>query len=649
MGLFSRFFKEKKQVIPNFNKLEEIADKEFYKNLVDSEKSMILYFHEKSGWVGANKTFFTTMNYHDINDFIRVYESIRDMFIHESENIFTESDKGWLDYIIKYKPEGYKVRMLNAADELLILNAQCQITKENSLYILQLEDITILEKERVKTKEIEKLKTKFLANIGHEFRTPMNAILGFMELLENTNLDDTQREYLKMIAYSSKNLMTNIETLLELSQLQSGRLKVLEEDFNLVDELEKLTYSFYKEAKIKNVKVLTFIDPKIPKYIKSDASKIIQIIYSIIHHSIKLTKAGSKINIEVKLSKIASDGSCSVGFAIKDDGEGLSKEQQALISEPFTASTHSSERLGVGLSLSNGLIQLLGSELRIHSEQESGTYMHFVLDFKESHGRTYSMTEKKKIKILLLDQRKIDEANSLSSYLIAFGLDVIKSNTIDETIYDDIEALYIVANQKNLSWVLELASYDKRVPIIMLLENDEHLSAKLSSLVNKVINLPLLPSNIAKHLDLLERYDYDIEEIEPKQMKDKMKALVVEDNVINLRLIQILLEEYGIEVATALNGLEAVDICKHASFDIVFMDIDMPYMNGIVATKEIKEDMSLGLSTPIVALTAMAMQGDREMLLSEGLDDYLAKPLTHDKLEYILEKYLKVEEMSHSV
>jgi len=649
MGLFSRFFKGKKQLISNFNKLEEIADKEFYKNLVDNEKSMILYFHKKSGWIGANKTFFTTMNYHDIDDFLRVYESIRDMFIHESENIFTESDKGWLDYILKYKSEGYKVRMLNAADELLILNAQCQITKENSLYILTLEDITTLEKERVKTKEIEKLKTKFLANIGHEFRTPMNAILGFMELLENTNLDDTQKEYLKMIAYSSKNLMTNIETLLELSQLQSGRLKVFEEDFNLVDELEKLTYSFYKEAKIKDVKVLTFIDPKIPKYIKSDGSKIIQIIYSIIHHSIKLTKAQSKINIEVKLSKIAPDGSCSVGFAIKDDGEGLSKEQQALISEPFTASTHSSERLGVGLSLSNGLIQLLGSELRIHSEQESGTYMHFVLDFKESHGRTYSMLEKKKIKILLLDQRKIDEANSLSSYLTAFGLDVIKSNTIDEIIYDNIEALYVVANQKNLSWVLELASYNKRVPIVMLLENDECLSAKLSSLVNKVINLPLLPSNIAKHLDLLERYDYDVEEIEPKQMKDKIKALVVEDNIINLRLIQILLEEYGIEVSTALNGLEAVDICKHVSFDIVFMDIDMPYMNGIVATKEIKEDMSLGLSTPIVALTAMAMQGDREMLLSEGLDDYLAKPLTHDKLEYILEKYLKVEEMSHSV
>jgi two-component system sensor histidine kinase BarA len=275
--------------------------------------------------------------------------------------------------------------------------------------------------------------------------------------------------------------------------------------------------------------------------------------------------------------------------------------------------------------------------------------MHFVLDFKESHGRAYNMLEKKKVKVLLLNQRRIDEANSLSTYLTAFGLDVIKSNSIDKSIYDGIEALYIVANQNNLSWVLELASYDKRVPIIMLLENDELLSSKLNTLVNEVINLPLLPSKLAKHLDLLESYDYDIQEIEPKKMKAKIKALVVEDNVINLRLIQILLEEYGIEVSTALNGLEAVDICKSSFFDIVFMDIDMPYMNGIVATKEIKEDRSLGLYTPIVALTAMAMQGDREMLLSEGLDDYLAKPLTHDKLEYILEKYLKVEEISSSV
>ena len=176
----------------------------------------------------------------------------------------------------------------------------------------------------------------------------------------------------------------------------------------------------------------------------------------------------------------------------------------------------------------------------------------------------------------------------------------------------------------------------------MLLEHDEGVHPNLSSVVDKVINLPLLPSSIAKHLNLLATYEYEAQKTQTLEMKEAVKALVVEDNVINQRLVQILLEEYHISVDTASNGLEAVELCRYKQYDIIFMDIDMPYMNGIVATQEIKEDISQKETTPVVALTAMAMQGDKEMLLSEGLDDYLSKPLTREKLEHILEKYLKV-------
>ena len=640
MGLFSFLFGTDKE--QHASSLEVLADRRFYKKLIDSDISMILFFRQEEGWIGANQTFLQNMQLKNIEEFVKIYESIRDMFIHEDENIFTQDDKGWLDYIIKNRSDGYKVRMLNAAKEPIVLNAKVLLDADTQIYILELEDITSLEKEKIKTKEIEKLKTKFLANIGHEFRTPMNAILGFMELLENTRLDDRQKEYLKMISYSSQNLMVNIEILLELSQLQSGRMKIYEDYFNFVEELEKLSYSFYKEARIRNIRVLTFIDPKIPKYIKSDAAKITQIVYSIMHNAIKLTKEGGKILIEVKLSKIAPDGSCSVGFAFKDNGEGLSKEQIALISEPFSADAQSSERLGVGLSLSSGLIKLLGSELRIHSEKDSGSYLNFVLNFKETHGKNYDILEKKKVKVLLLDSRKVEEAHHLSAYLIAFGLDVVKANIIDKTVYDDIEALYIIASQKRLSWVLDLAGYEKRVPVVMVLEDGQQLHVNLTSLVDKVINLPLLPSRVATHLDLLQSYDYDKQELAPLAIKEQIRALVVEDNIINQRLIQILLEEYKIIVDTAFNGLEAVEMCKHKQFDIIFMDIDMPYMNGIDATKEIKEDIFQKDTTLIVALTAMAMEGDKEMLLAEGLDDYLSKPLTHQKLELILEKYLNI-------
>ena len=639
MGLFSFIFGKNSK--SSTSSLDILADRTFYKKLIDNDFSMILFFKEEEGWIGANQTFFTNMKLKDIEEFVSKYESIRDLFMHESENVFTQDDKGWLDYIRKNRQDGYKVRVLNAADEPLVLNAKVFFDDTTKIYVLELEDMTDLEREKLKAKEIEKLKSKFLANIGHEFRTPMNAILGFMELLEDTHLNERQKEYLKMVSYSAQNLMVNIETLLELSQLQSGRLKVYEENFNFVDELEKLTYSFYKEARIRNIRVLTFIDPKIPKYIKSDLSKITQIVYSIIHHSIKLTKEGGKILIEIKLTKMNEDGSCSIGFAFKDNGEGLSKEQIALIREPFSAAPQASERLGVGLSLSSGLINLLGSNLRIHSEKDCGSYLNFVLHFNETHGKNYEDIESKRAKVLLLDQTKVEEAHHLSAYLAAFGFDVVKSNTLDEEIFDAVDILYLVASQKKLTWVLELANYEKTAPVVILLENNEPLHPNLSGVVDNVINLPLLPNSIAKHLHLLADYEAEEQNAHTIKIKEFVKALVVEDNVINQRLVQILLEEYKISVDTASNGIEAVELCKHKQYDIIFMDIDMPYMDGIVATKEIKEDIFQRDSTPIVALTAMAMQGDKEMLLSEGLDDYLSKPLTREKLEYILEKYLK--------
>jgi CheY-like chemotaxis protein len=191
--------------------------------------------------------------------------------------------------------------------------------------------------------------------------------------------------------------------------------------------------------------------------------------------------------------------------------------------------------------------------------------------------------------------------------------------------------------------MLELGTYAKKAPITLLLCEDEKLQTKLTHIVDEVIHKPLLPTNMAEHLYAIHEFETQLEEIEDEIiLKERMKALVVEDNMINQRLIQILLQEYDIIVSTAENGLEAVLMTKKSKFDIVFMDIDMPEMNGIVATKQIKENLPRKTKLPIVALTAMAMEGDREMLLSEGLDDYLSKPLTRDKLEAILDKYLKV-------
>jgi len=648
MGIFSLFSKtkSKKTIDSRYNNrnLGESFDKDFYKDIVENQESMLLYFLKGSGFIGANDTFLKTMGFHDITDYIRVYDSIRDLFLNESEEIFTESDKSWMDYIKKYKPEGYRVNMVKPSGEIMIIDAKCHTVKTNSaIYVLELKDVSELENSKSETKEVEKLKTKFLANIGHEFRTPMNGILGFIELLSQTKLDTKQLEYINMISTSSKSLMVNIETLLELSQLQGGRLNVESEAFNLLAPMEKLAYDFYIQGKNKGIKVLTFIDPKLPQEIVGDSKKIRQIMYSISQNAIKFTPRGGKVIIEVKLLKRQQNGDCSIGFGVKDTGGGISEEQIALINEPFTAGSHADERLGVGLSLSHGLVNLLGSELRIHTQRGEGSYINFVLDFKASKGQNYKMMPKKKVKVLLLDQTKVDEANFLTTYLRSFALDVVKSNQLDKNVYDDIEALYIVANQDDSSWMLQLGTYIKKAPIIMILEEKQKLQTRLTHIVDTVLAKPFLASSIAQHL-----YSFNKEETEQLQevkplIKEKAKVLVVEDNMINQRLIQIMLQEKEIVVFTASNGVEAVNMCEKTRYDMIFMDIDLPQKNGIVATKEIKNALTSNKLTPIIALTAMAMEGDKEMLLREGLDEYIAKPLTRTKLDDVLNKYLKVE------
>ncbi len=645
MSLFETIFGKKERAVVVKNDVSAYLDGNFFKYIVDINESMILCFLEGKGWIWANKNFLESMAYHDINDLKREAESIRDIFLSESEEIFTESDKSWLDYIKKYRSDGYRVHLTSKnQSEILIIDAFCHTYPHNkNLYILELRDVSELYQARLKTKEVEKLKSKFLANIGHEFRTPMNGILGFVELLKGTDLDSKQLEYINMITKSSRSLLQNIESLLDLAQLQGGRLELQKESFNLLPAIEKMAYFYYKSAKEKGVKVLSFIDPKIPQTLHGDLDRILQIMNAITQNAIKFTPRGEKVIIEVKLLKRTQNGDCSISFGVKDRGQGISQEQIALINEPFTAGNHADERMGVGLSLSSGLVKLMGSELHINSERGEGTYVNFLLNFKNASGQNFKMVAKRKVKVVLLDNSRVDEANFLTIYLRSFSIDVIKANHFDEDLYENIDALYIVANQHDSSWMLELGTYAKKVPITILLEEGEKLQTKLTHIVDNVLYLPLFASRMAKHLYSFEMFEPKVQQ-EPKELhlKQELKALVVEDNMINQRLIQILLQEYDIHVSTAMNGLEAVDMTSKNRYDIIFMDIDMPEMNGIVATKLIKEKMQGKKRFPIVALTAMAMEGDREMLLSEGLDDYLSKPLTREKLESILDKYLKV-------
>lgn len=625
---------------------EQNINKELFYKVLDTDNDPLLFFTKESGWIGANKAFFNLVPIQNIEQLRTQHESIRELFDHEDEEIFTEYDKSWLDYLRTHFPQGYGLGIIDPSGKMHIMQATSTLIQEGGtdLYLLRLEDQSNLVDLKAEVVKVEQLKSKFLTNIGHEFRTPMNGILGFVDLLSKTSPNDTQLEYIHSVQGSARNLMSNIENLLDLAQMQNGRLSISKSEFNIVSEMEELARGAVSMGGDKGVGILFFIDPKLPTYVTGDVRKIKQVITNLFNNALKFTHAGGRITIEVKLLKRNTTGTCNIGFSVKDTGKGISKSELSYITRPFVSGDHADNRLGVGLSLSHGLISLMGGELKITSDEGKGSAFSFALTLEGSSDHAMQMINGHSVKVALIDEKRLDDANHLTNYLRSFGVTVTKTQMIDETIFNDAEVVYCIASQDKGEWSMPLARMKRECKTVLLLDEHERLQAKMLHVIDIPLFKPLLPTPLLEHLISVLGIVKEAPVVVP-QIQRGVSALVVEDNLINQRLIKLLLKEYGINVVAVSNGDEAVEICREKTFDIVFMDIDMPIKDGILATQEIKaeEGPSRIGRMPIIALTALAMEGDREYILGRGLDDYLSKPLTREKLEYVLHKYLHVK------
>jgi signal transduction histidine kinase/CheY-like chemotaxis protein len=621
-------------------------NKELFYKVLDTDADPLLFFTKESGWIGANKAFFDLVPIQNIEELRSKHESIRELFDHEDEEVFTEFDKSWLDYIRTHCPSGYGLGILDQSGKMHVMSATSTLIQEGGtdLYLLRLEDQSNLVDLKAEVVKVEQLKSKFLANIGHEFRTPMNGILGFVDLLSKTSPNDTQLEYIHSVQGSARNLMSNIENLLDLAQMQNGRLSISKSEFNIVSEMEELARGSVSMGADKGVGILFFIDPKLPTYVTGDVRKIKQVINNLFNNALKFTHSGGRITIEIKLLKRNTSGTCNIGFTVKDTGKGISKSELSYITRPFVSGDHADNRLGVGLSLSHGLISLMGGELKITSDEGKGSSFSFALTLDGSSDHAMQMINAHSVKVALIDEKRVDDANHLTNYLRSFGISVTKTQMIDETLFTNAEVVYLVASQEKNEWMMPLSRMKRECKTVLLLDEHERLQAKMLHVIDMPLSKPLLPTSLLDHLTEVLGIVKDAPAVLP-QIQRGVSALVVEDNLINQRLIKLLLKEYGISVVAVSNGDEAVETCREHTFDIVFMDIDMPIKDGILATQEIKAEEGPARvgRMPIIALTALAMEGDREYILGRGLDDYLSKPLTREKLEYVLHKYLHVK------
>ncbi len=437
-----------------------------------------------------------------------------------------------------------------------------------------------------------------------------------------------------------------VNDVLDISKIENGSLVCENIEFNPFKEFNAICDLFSAKAKEKNITIVTVIDPKISQQLIGDPLRIKQVLSNLVSNAIKFSKENSKIELTIRLVS-QNFNSCKVRFSVRDYGIGINKEKQKTIFEDFTQADESTSRkyggTGLGLSISNKIINILGSQIEIKSKENEGSEFCFTLEYKINKENSKNLEELKDLKVGIILSDKINEYDydELKIYL---------DSIVSVTIYQDIDTIENIEDE-DIILLDESQPFDKIVKIdnfstskVILLSKRE---TKYQELKNSIILNP--PFNRSVIFDILVGFidksysNHSAKEISYKQFKGKV--LIAEDHQVNQQLISMLLELRGIEFEFANNGQEAVDLFHSSKYDMILMDINMPIKNGKDATKEIieLENKNNLKHTPIVALTANAIETDREETMQIGFDAYLLKPLDEIKLDEIFTKYLTVE------
>ena len=508
--------------------------------------------------------------------------------------------------------------------------------------------------------EASEAKSMFLANMSHEIRTPLNGIVGFTELLKDTDLHEEQREFIDIIEKSSENLLEIINNILDLSKIESNKLEIEEIAFNPIEEFESAVEVYAVRASEKHIDLGCFIDPELERPLKGDPTKIKEVVINLLSNAVKFTNSGGAINVDIRRLECEEENRARVRFQVQDSGIGVTSEQKARIFEAFSQADTSITRkyggTGLGLTISSRFIELMGGQLDLESEPGEGTTFFFDLEFEEIE--TLNDTPRGNYTninavILESDTKKKRQDTYLKEYLDYYGVSYTTFKNVDElrTLENQVnyDLLFVDYDYSNEN---ELSVYEKS-PEEMVLITKSYYMKKIDSLGLDIFKVMYEPLNTSKVKTALDSHDVEAfndrkkkktrrKKFDEKASRFDAKVLIAEDNIINQKLIRRTLEDLGLDVTLANNGLEAFEKRKNGQFDVIFMDIQMPVLDGVEATQEIldfEEDFNQE-HTPIIALTANALKGDRERFLEAGMDEYTTKPLVRSEIISLLNHFL---------
>lgn len=551
------------------------------------------------------------------------------------------------------KEGGQHLNSVTAAIENIELDTY-KGTKEAYRFLEMLVDTA--KRDKFAALQANEAKSLFLANMSHEIRTPLNGIVGFTEILKGTQLSPEQEEFLSIIDKSSENLLSIINNILDLSKIESNKIEIENIVFDSAEEFESAIETYTAGASEKNIDLNFYMDPAISPKLKGDPTKIKEILINLLSNAIKFTNHGGEINLEIrKLESESNEKTSHIKFSIHDNGIGMTKEQQLHIFDAFAQADNSVTRkyggTGLGLTISSRLVELMGGKLEVESIKDEGTTFYFTLPIEEIALPTLPSSENAFADIIVGKYQqstptKLD--TYLEEYFEYFGTPVKHFDSLEKFkelhSHQACKSYWIDIDKADENIIDALKSIDKSGVIIIANMSGrkklESLGISKENTIYKPITISKLKAALNKSIE--KKSETITKEEVLLATKFDAHVLVTEDNIINQKLIKRVLEDHGMTVDLANNGLEAFEKRKNNKYDLLFMDIQMPVMDGIEATHEIlsyEKDEKIS-HIPIIALTANALKGDREKFISEGMDEYITKPIEASELLFILNKFL---------